>query len=148
MTRRLSFTVAREPIVLDIGGEDFHAPAVIPPVVLGKLLEQQKAISGIDIATVGVEQVLEAIAEVFGLILVPESGQRFRERLFSRDNPFDLMNEVIPTMTGLIEEYTDRPTQPSPPSSNGQASDGTSSTAGAPAEQSTPLVSPPTGSST
>lgn len=149
MVRRLTFTVAREPIELEIGGEEFTAPAVLPAVVLGEILDQQAALSNFDPqAPDRLEAMLKVLATIFDLILVPESASRFRDRLYSRDNPFDLTREVLPVVYALIEEYTDRPTQLSPSSSNGSATAGTPSTDGPPPEESIPSTSPPAASAT
>jgi len=153
VSRRRSFTVAREPIVLELGGEEFHAPPVIAPAVLGDMLDAGERIGEIsgkkDLSQRDMfAEMMKILDDVFGLVLIPESGARFHDRLHSRDNPFDLSKEVMPALEWLIEEYTDRPTEPSPPSSTG-SSDGTpNSTSGASEEASTPATSPPTAGAT
>lgn len=153
MSRRRSFTVAREPIELDLGGAELKAPPIIPPAVLGELLDVAPRITEIEQSKTlpqkdQLEQMMKIIDEVMGLVLVPESAAVFHERLYSRTDPLDLQHEVMPAVEWLIEEYTGRPTQPSPPSSTG-SSDGTSSlTSGAPDGDSTPSPSPPTASAT
>lgn len=143
MVRRLTFTVAREPVEIEVGGETFHAPPVIPPTVLGELADKADE-TGVILRDTqmtqrqSIEQALKAVDEVMTLVLLPESADRFRERLFSLENPFHLQREIMPLLPALIEEYTDRPTRPSPPSTRLQASDGHSSTDGALAEASTP----------
>jgi len=151
VVRRLSFTVAREPLELEIGGEEFTAPPVIAPAALAEVLNLREQVGEISTEKVGdgleaIPKILKVLGDAFTLILVPESAERFRERLASRDNPFDLMREVIPALVAITEEYTDRPTPPSSPSSAGSTNDGTSSTDGAPAEESTPSTSTPAGS--
>jgi hypothetical protein len=146
VSRRRSFTVAREPVELDLGGAELTAPPIIPPAVLGELLDLAPRITEIEQAKDlpqkdQLDQMMKLIDEVMGLVLVPESATVFHDRLFSRTDPFDLQREVMPAIEWLIEEYTDRPTPPSPPSSTG-SSDGISSlTSGAPAGESTPQPS-------
>ena len=52
----------------------------------------------------------------------------FRRRLMDRDDPFDfyMVEEIV---EGLIEEWSDRPTQPSSASSSSRPTGGTRSTA-------------------
>jgi hypothetical protein len=154
VARKRNFSVDREPIELVLGGETFHAPAVIAPAALGELLDAQAEVGDllkIKELTQGeqIKQVLKLLDAVFRGILVPESSERFSKRLHSRDNPFDLMREVMPAVEWLVEEYSsDRPTQPSSPSGTGSNDGGANSTAGAPPAAWTPAISPPTGSST
>lgn len=153
MSRRRSFTVAREPIELELGGDLFTAPAVIPPAVLGELLDAGTRIEETQ-KTAGLsqrdqlDQMMKILDEVLGLVLVPDSVPLFHERLFSRTNPFDLVNELIPAVEWLVQEYSDRPTVPSQPSSTGPGGGTPSSTSGASGEASTPNTSPPTDSAT
>lgn len=153
MSRRRSFTVKREPIELELGGDLFTAPAVIPPAVLGDLLDAGERIAeSQEVAGLSqrdqLEQMMKILDEVFALVLIPESVPLFHERLFSRTNPFDLVNELIPAVEWLVEEYSDRPTGPSQPSSTGASGGQSSSTSGAPAEGSTQNTSQPTDGAT
>lgn len=152
LSRRRSFNVAREPIVLELGGEEFTAPPVIAPAVLGDMLDAGEQIGGLNQEGMSQKdifaQMMKILDEVFGLVLVPDSATRFHERLFSRENPFDLGKEVMPALEWLIEEYTERPTVPSPPSSTGSSDGASSSTSGAPDVASTPKPSPPTDGAT
>jgi hypothetical protein len=153
VARRAKFTVDREPVEAEIGGDLFIAPPVIPPAVLGEMLDAGERVAEIQ-NTKGLsqkdqlDQVMKTVDEVFGLVLVPDSGKLFHERLYSRTNPLDLMREVMPALEWLIEEFTDRPTEPSPPSTTGPVDGGTTSTPGASAEASTPSPSPLEGSAT
>lgn len=171
MARSLRFTVEREPIALEIGGDQFTAPALLAPAVLADLLDRQRVINDA-MATVGAQAeagergAIDAIlrimvrppagdgaaaqadeAGIFDLILGEEDARRFATRLYSRDS-YDLIREVMPAVKALIEEYTGRPTPPSSPSSNGSSDGGTSSTDGAPPEASTPSPSTAGDSST
>lgn len=153
MARKRSFTVKREPVEAEIGGDPFFGPPVIAPAVLadmvaaGDQISELQAANGVS-AKDQIEQMMKILDEVFGLVLVPDSATLFHERLYSRTNPFDLLNEVMPAMEWLIEEYTNRPTEPSPPSSTGLSDGTSSSTSGAPVEASTPTYSPLTDGAT
>ena len=147
MSRRRSFTVDREPIELEFDDDVCTAPPTIPSAVLGELLDagehvteiqNNKSLSQKDTIT----QVLKVLDEVFGLVLTPDSAKVFHDRLYSRDKPLDLMRQVMPALEFLIEEYTDRPLEASPPSTTGPAVGGTTSTPGASAGASTPQPSP------
>jgi hypothetical protein len=151
VARRLTFTVDREPIEVEIGGEMFVAHPLLAPATLGELLDKKNV--ALDLVRQSekesVDDALDLIAGIFDLILVSQSAERFRERLFSRSEPFDLAREVLPTIVGVVQEYTGRPTRPSSPSSDGSTTTGTPSTDGAPAEVSIPSgISPLADSST
>ena len=147
MARRAKFTVDREPIELELGGDVFTAPPVIPPAVLGDMLDAGERIQEIQNKP-GVsqkellDQMMKILDEVFGLVLVPESASLFHDRLFSHERPFNLVHEVQPALEWLVEEYTARPTEPSPPSSTGPSDGSTTSTSGVPVEVSTLSPSP------
>ncbi|MCW6003861.1 hypothetical protein K1W54_04590 [Micromonospora sp. CPCC 205371] len=153
MARKRTFTVDREPVEAEIGGDLFVAPPVIPPAVLGDMLDAGERIGEIQ-RTQGLSQkeqlnqMMKVLDEVFNLVLIPDSGKAFHERLYSRENPFDLMREVMPALEWLIEEFTERPTEPSPPSSTGRSDGGTSSTPGVLVGASTPSPSTPDVSAT
>lgn len=153
MARRRSFTVDREPVEVEMGGDWFSAPPVIPPAVLGDMLDAGERIAEIQ-NTQGLSQkdqlaqMMKILDEVFGLVLVSDSATHFHERLYSRTDPLDLTREVMPALEWLVEEFTDRPTEPSPPSSTGRSDGGTSSTPGASVKASTPSTSPDADSAT
>jgi hypothetical protein len=170
MARKLTFTVARDPIDLELGGDHFDAPPLLAPTTLGTLLdlstELQSTVTSLGTAEApAIDTVLRILANpqprpadddpaalnwtpgVFDLILTDvDSADRFRTRLYSKDRPFDLAREVVPAIGALIEEYTDRPL-PSPSSSSTSSRNaGTSSTDGAPPVESTPYALTPAGS--
>lgn len=154
MARRRSFTVERQPIELELGGAALNAPPVIPPAVLGELLDAGNRIAevqqshGANPSRGRFDEMMKILDEVFALVLVPESATVFHDRLYSRTDPLDLMREVLPALEWLVEEYTDRPTEPSPLSGIGSSDGGGTSTDGAPNAPSTPSTSPPTDSAT
>jgi len=157
VARRLNnFTVTREPIEVPIGGDEFVAYPLLAPTVVGAILDRQQTFSDL-LAEVksgtaemhtAMTKVIDTLAEVFDLMLEPDSAQRFRDRLYSKTAPLDLYREVIPAMQALVEEYTDRPTQPSSSSSTGPATTGGVSTDGAPPTASSLLDSTPLASAT
>jgi hypothetical protein len=153
VARRAKFTVDREPIEIELGGDVFTAPPVIPPVILGEMIDAGQRIEDIQGKPGAsqkdlLDQMMKVLDEVFGLIFMPESAALFHERLFSREKPFDLNHELVPALMWLVEEYTERPTVPSPPSTTGLGDGGTTSTPGASVEASTPSPSPAEGSAT
>lgn len=159
MARSLRFTVDREPIDLEVGGEHFTAPALLAPAALAELLDMQTRMTemfgrlqtpaGQPAERGALGDVLTFVADIFDTIFGEESpgvktnsAVRFRDRLLSKDNPFDLMREVVPSVMGLVEEYTERPTQPSSPSSTLPGGGGTTSTDGQQSTVSIPTSSP------
>jgi hypothetical protein len=152
VTRRLTFNASREPIELELGGEVFTAHPVLAPATLGALVDKQSDVAQLDLHNrrekAALDEALTVIADIYALVLVPESTERFRDRLFSQDKPLDLLREVLPAIPALVREYTGRPTQPSPASSDGSATTGTPSTDGAPAPESIPSPLQPTVSAT
>jgi hypothetical protein len=107
-----------EPITFTVDGEEFtaHPPT---PGQLALIMAAQTSRS-----------MTERIAAIIDFMdcLLDESGQeRFRDRLMDRDDPFDV-EQVQEVISGLMEEWTARPTQRSSDSSSSQASTGRSST--------------------
>jgi len=142
-----SFTVSREPKSIPVGGEMFAAMPVISAISLGglldKLVEIQSVADGLgETGTTHVEsmkRITKLVDEAFSLVLLPESAQRLRDRLYDQVNPVDVSREAIPAIAELVTEYTGRPTSPSPSStSTSTTGDGLFSTDGAPAADSTP----------
>jgi hypothetical protein len=161
--RSLKFTVDREPIDLELGGDHYEAPALLAPAALADLLDMQAAMSavfgrleaaakagGTTVESGVMADVLNFVGDIFDQIFGPDTdtASRFKTRLLSRDEPFDLMREILPAITALIEEYTGRPTQASSPSSTPGAGAGTPSTDGQPPTTSTPQLLALAGSAT
>jgi len=131
------------PKRFQIDADVFFLPAVIAPVVLGELMESAKGLGGFKLGEKAeVEAALERIAALTDLLLTPETAPRFRERLFSRTEPLDLVRQVLPVVRWMVEVYTVRPTEASSDSTNGSADAGGISTDIAPSEESIPGVSP------
>jgi len=76
-------------------------------------------------------EMTEKIASIIDFLdgILEEDGQKeFRRRLLDRDDPFDF-DTVSEIVEGLIEEWSDHPTQPSSASSTSRKNGGTKSTA-------------------
>lgn len=123
-----------EPKTFTVGKDEFVAPPVIPPVLLGDLAA---ASQGFGDLKGDVPAQLEKVASIFDLLLTPETAPRFRERLLSRTEPIDLNRQALPIMHWLMEVYGLRPTEPSSSSGSGVNGGGPGSTDGAPNTEST-----------
>lgn len=144
----MDFTIKREPITFTIDDDTFSAPPLLSPITLKKLapllvkVEASVNAPGLDSVVV----VIEAVEELFKILLPGPSGARFAERLESEGEPIDIMSQALPALFYLMERYGLRPTMPSgdSPSSSTEAqtaesSDGISSTDGASATASDTL---------
>lgn len=56
---------------------------------------------------------IDKISQIFKVVMVPSSADRFIERLHSDTEPLDLQHQVIPLMRWIISKYGQRPTRPS-----------------------------------
>lgn len=136
----------RRPVRFRIGPTDddiFTAAPAMPAMVA---FEYARIASAPDSDGMGRAQ---AILDLYGRLLVPESWERFQQRLSDTQRPID-PDDLRRVLDGLMTKYGMRPIEPSTPSSNGPASldGGTNSTATPPAEASTSNGSPSTGSAT
>jgi hypothetical protein len=150
---RPNFSVSRKPIEFDLGGEPFAAKPVVAPASLGEMLDAAEEVARIQTERAlsqreQLDEALKIFDKAFRSVLVDEAVERFSSRLFSTTEPFDLGRELMPCLQWLIEEYTNRPTEPSPTSTRGPDDGGSSSTSGASAGASTPSTSQPTDSVT
>lgn len=117
------FSSKRKPISFTIEADVFHGPAVLPAAVFGELMEAAKGLGSFQMTDAKqVDAALERVAEFTDLILTPETAPRFRERLLSRTEPLDLVEQVLPIVQWLAEVYGMRPTQA--PSNSVSGSDG------------------------
>jgi hypothetical protein len=137
------FSIPDKPKPFRIGPQAddvFEAPPIIAPVTLVNLPNLMRSLSSIGSVTdaQGAAQVMEGVKDVFRELLTTESGDRFAERLDSKDRPVDLLRQVIPIVQWMMEVYGLRPTQVSSSSPELPGADGTSSTDGVPAEESIP----------
>lgn len=132
-----------EPKGFTIGPDRFEGPPIIPPVVWGDLMEAARGLGGFQMGNrEEIAAALERVAKFTDVVLTDESAPRFRERLFSRTEPIDLVKQVIPILNYLMEVYAVRPPQASGGSTNGSSDAGGTSTATALTEESTPGDSP------
>lgn len=127
-----------KPITFRIGADEYSAPPVIPPLQLAALAEVAGKLNGDGDGRVPVKELVTAIGDVFAELLHEEAGQRFRERLLSRDKPIDLMKQAVPCLLWLMEVYGMRPTEPSSSSTGGLNDGGPGSTDGVSSGVSTP----------
>lgn len=85
------------------------------------------------LAATAVNRQTLAALQFMDLVLLPDSAQRFAERMRSVTEPITLA-QAFEVWRWLLGQYGARPTMPSSPSGNGHDGTGQSSTAGAPAE--------------
>lgn len=129
------FSVTAEPKTWTMDGDTFIAPPTIPPMVLADIAESASALT--NVAENDLRGRLEAVANLFDMLLTPETAPRFRERLTAKKaataaDTIDLNKQAIPVLYWLLEEYGLRPTEPSEPSATGHDGTGISSTDTAP----------------
>lgn len=110
------FSRKRKQIRFRVDDDVFEAAPAIPAEVL-----TQFVVKFSDVDNLPVLQRVEALAEVLKMILKPESFSRFRERMSDPESPIDIdqLNDVI---EWLMEQYGQRPTQPSQVLQGGQSS--------------------------
>jgi len=97
-----------EPLDFDLGGETFNCY----PEVQGKtILDIMRVAAEGDEDTRGVLMAV-SILDFFVKVMPPEEYEKFEKLMEDpkRIVPMDVLSEI---MSWLIEEYTDRPTQPS-----------------------------------
>lgn len=137
------FTKQRKRLDFTIDDDTFEAAAALPGDVFAEFVTLYNSTGD----TETYQQQHDMLKQALNLALLPESWQRFSDRLQDKSRPIDddQMSDVV---LWLLEEYGMRPTQPSPNSSDGSASpeSGTSSMASTPPEESTSAPSQPTAS--
>lgn len=137
------FSRKRKRLTFTIDGDQFEAASVLPGDVFAEFVTLYNSTGD----TETYQQQHDLLKQALNLALLPESWQRFTDRLKDKTRPIDddQMSDVV---LWLLEEYGLRPTQPSPPSSDGSASPepGTSSTESTQPAESTSVTSEPTAS--
>lgn len=137
------FTKKRDDISFQVDDDVFHAAPGVPAEVLMDFATQ---FTGMGAAT-PVDEQLKAFRAVFELVLLPESLERFNERLRDRRNPIEIdqCDEII---TWLMEQYGLRPTELPSSSLPGQDNpeSGTTSTVITPGAELISAASPSIGS--
>lgn len=163
------FTIRREPHRFRVDNDVFTAPPLIGGFMMRKLAVMHSELGDIT-ALVGqddaaIDKVITLMAEMFKALMPGPDGKLFAARLMSDGDPGDaeadpprpaspapigLMNQAMPILYWLLEQYGLRPTVPSSPSPTGSmdgATDipsvGTSSTDGVSLEDSTTSDSQP-----
>lgn len=130
--RTRDFSRAVSALDFTADGDRFKATPGVPPTTLQKL---------VDISKQDLSNNLEKVLDFYEIVLLEESFGLFKERFYSKTKPLDTF-QCVEIMTWLLEQYTVRPTRPSLPSSDSSSTtadeSGTSSTDGAPSEESTP----------
>ena len=114
-----------------IDADVFDAVAVIPLGLMKQLLTAAEDVKTI-VGAQDIDVVVDKVRKIMELLLVETAYERFDARLTDRTNPIGI-EHVGPLLIWLVEGYAVRPTQPSPPSSDGSSATdtSTSSTAGA-----------------
>jgi hypothetical protein len=110
--RHKSFEVVNldeaEPLTFDLGGEEFNCY----PEVQGKtILDVMRVASEGDEDTRGALMAV-SVLDFFRKVMPPEEYERF-DKLMEDPKRIVKMDVLSEIMSWLIEEYTDRPTQPS-----------------------------------
>lgn len=110
------FSKRRKLIRFKIDEDTFEAAPAIPAEILTDFVVQFS-----DVENLPVDSRVKALAEVLEMILKPESFTRFKTRLRDRESPIDIdqLNDII---IWLMEQYGQRPTQPSTDLPPGQLS--------------------------
>jgi hypothetical protein len=136
------FTRKRKRLVFRIDDDLFEAAQAIPGKTLARFAGRFA-----DLEKAPPEAQLDAIADALGMVLLPESNARFQERLDDLENPIEL-EQGSDVIAWLMEEYGNRPTEPSSDSSTGLSSpeSGTNSTDAPQPQASIPATFQPTGS--
>jgi hypothetical protein len=139
MTEMRDFSKKRTDIFFRVDDDVFQAARGVPAeVLLGFATEFQNMDT-----TTTVDQQLKAFRALLDVVLMPESLERFNERMRDRENPIEI-DQVEEIVTWLMEQYGLRPTEPSFSSPGGPPvpASGTSSTASTPGEVSISAASP------
>lgn len=138
------FTFDRpENLQFKINDDIFYAVPRVGGAFIREIIEETTSLG--NIAGSGADQVSQEsvnklqsytgkVMTFLDMVLLPESQQRFAERLRSVDEPIEL-TQVYQVYNWLISEYSKRPTQPLLSSSNGHSGTGASLTAGVQAEE-------------
>lgn len=133
-----TFEIPTENLKFKINDDIFYAVPRVGGAFIREIIEDATNLSGIGGKNVdqlpqeSVDKIQSYTGKVMAfldLVMLPESQQRFAERLRSIDEPIEL-TQVHQVYNWLISEYSKRPTQPLLSSSNGHSGTGESLTAG------------------
>lgn len=137
------FSRPRKRLTFTIDGETFEAAPVLPGDIYAEFVTRYNGTATTDTY----QQQHDLLKGALALALLPESYDRFANRLKDKANPID-DDQMADVILWLLEAYGLRPTQPSQPSSDGPASpeSGTSSTDAQQLQASIPATFQPTDS--
>jgi hypothetical protein len=144
MSEIKDFSKARKRIRFQIDDDVFEASPAVPAEILMDFAGQ---FADLDPETASVTDQLKAFRGVLELVLLPESLNRFNERLRDRSAPVDI-TQVEEIIEWLFEEYGLRPTESplSLPTGSADPVSGMGSTASTVETVSISALSPSTGS--
>lgn len=137
------FSRPRKRLTFTIDGELFEAAPVLPGDIYAEFVTRYNG----TVNTETYQQQHDLLKGAIGLALMPESYDRFADRLKDKANPVD-DDQMADVILWLLEAYGLRPTEPSQPSSDGPPSpeSGTSSTDAQQPQASIPATFQPTAS--
>lgn len=128
------FSMSPEPVKFTLETDDFFAPPVLPIPVMQDLVKTIKMFKNMDTNDEEkFDQTTDAMGQLFQIILLSESRERFMERFNSRGRDAIGLVRTQNILMWLLEVYGLRPTQGSSSSSDGEVDGeiGTGSLAGA-----------------
>lgn len=137
------FSRPRKRLTFTIDGETFEAAPVLPGDIYAEFVTRYNGTATTDTY----QQQHDLLKGALALALLPESYDRFANRLKDKANPID-DDQMADVILWLLEAYGLRPTEPSQPSSDGPQSpeSGTSSTDAPQPQVSIPATFQPTDS--
>lgn len=132
MAFEMDFTEVRDrpPLQFKVDGDVFYAAPIAPAgalqdmAALGQLGKEGKVV-----------EMMAKLDTFLYMVILPESVERFKERLRSPTEPIT-QTQVTKIVQWLMQEYAGRPTEPASSSQTGQVATGTSSMGGAPQAES------------
>lgn len=134
------FTKIRKPIQFQIDDDVFDAAPTVPAEVMIQFAE---GFTTLDPSAMNPAELVGALRRVVEFVLLPQSLERFKERMASQAEPID-MEQLDEIVQWLFEEYGLRPTVESSPSLSGDSAPvpGTTSTVNMPDVASISAASP------
>lgn len=128
------FTKKRKRIIFRLDPDEFECvPALMPDALQEIMIKFRSDEFTKSVKERDVEAVFGSVRDMYSIFLLDdEHYDRFVARLSDRHNPIDI-HQLVEIIHWVIEKYTNRPTEPSPSSSDSPETDdgGTSLTAGA-----------------
>ena len=109
-----------EPLTFQLAGQEFSCKGAVPGNVLLKFIAEADSNSG--------GRAAEAMRTFFYSVMEPDEAKRFYDLLDGDEFIIDML-DLVEISSWIIEEYSERPTQPSKASSSGRTKAGITSTA-------------------